>query len=48
LKNKNKDDDFVGIIIVDPLRPEFMPSPNEFEKVDNEFKPSDLDEIAGD
>ncbi len=38
MKNKDKNNDF-KYEIVDPLRPEFMPSPRELEKVDkNKFK----------
>ena len=46
MKNKDKDKDFVETIICNPLHPKFMPSPNELEKVDNDFTTSDLDESA--
>ena len=46
MKKKDKDKDFVETIICNPLHPKFMPSPNELEKVDNDFTTSDLDESA--
>ena len=46
MKNKDKDKDFVETIICNSLHPKFMPSPNELEKVDNDFTTSDLDESA--
>ena len=46
MKNKDKDKDFVETIICNPLHPKLMPSPNELEKVDNDFTTSDLDESA--